>query len=104
MIKLSIITKLKNAGWQRDLSVSYNNIGDAQQAQGDLAGALESYRADLAIAEKLAAQDASNAGWQYDLAVSHAKQGLLRQKMNQPGEALAQFRAALGFARSQALK
>ena len=25
-----------NAGWQRDLSVSYNKIGDVQVAQGDL--------------------------------------------------------------------
>ncbi len=30
-----------NAGWQRDLSVSLNKIGDVRQAQGDLAGALE---------------------------------------------------------------
>jgi hypothetical protein len=33
-----------NAGWQRDLSVSYINAGDVQVAQGDLAGALTSYR------------------------------------------------------------
>ena len=33
-----------NAGWQRDLSVSYNKIGDVQLAQGDLAGALKSYQ------------------------------------------------------------
>jgi hypothetical protein len=33
-----------NAGWQRDLSVSHNKIGDVQRAQGDLAAALTSYR------------------------------------------------------------
>ena len=33
-----------NAGWQRDLSVSYNKIGNVQKAQGDLAGALKFYR------------------------------------------------------------
>src|SRR3954451_4492795 len=43
-----------NAGWQRDLSVSYNKIGDVQVEQGDLAAALASYRASLAIAEGLA--------------------------------------------------
>jgi hypothetical protein len=33
-----------NAGWQRDLSVSHNKIGDVQRAQGDLTAALASYR------------------------------------------------------------
>ena len=42
-----------NAGWQRDLSVSHNKIGDVQREQGDLAAALTSYRASLAIAERL---------------------------------------------------
>jgi hypothetical protein len=27
-----------NAGWQRDLSVAYNQVGDVLKAQGDLAG------------------------------------------------------------------
>ena len=53
-----------NAGWQRDLSVSHNKIGDVQQAQGDLAAALASYQASLAIAERLAKADPGNAGWQ----------------------------------------
>ena len=33
-----------NAGWQRDLSVSHDKIGDVQLAQDDLAAALTSYR------------------------------------------------------------
>ncbi len=32
-----------NAGWQRDLSVSYNKVGDVQVAQGDLPEALKSF-------------------------------------------------------------
>jgi hypothetical protein len=39
-------------------------------AQGDLPGALESYRASMAIAERLAKSDPNNAGWQRDLAWS----------------------------------
>jgi tetratricopeptide (TPR) repeat protein len=62
-----------NAGWQRDLSVSYNNIGDVLVAQGNLAEALKSFRDGLAIAECLAQSDAGNAGWQFDLVVSHWK-------------------------------
>ena len=43
-----------NAGWQRDLSVSHEKIGDVLRAQGNLTAALESYQASLAIAERLA--------------------------------------------------
>jgi hypothetical protein len=39
-----------------------------QRDQGDLAGALKSYRDSLEIREKLAKQDQSNAGWQGNLA------------------------------------
>jgi hypothetical protein len=44
----------KRSGDDRDLSVSYDRIGDVQKAQGDLAGALNSYRDSLAIRERLA--------------------------------------------------
>jgi len=64
-----------NAGWQRDLSVSHNKIGDVQREQGDLAAALTSYRASLAIRERLAKADPGNAGWQRDLSVSHERIG-----------------------------
>ncbi|MCU0857458.1 MAG: hypothetical protein MUC65_03530 [Pontiellaceae bacterium] len=62
-----------NAGWQRDLSVSYDRIGDVLRAQGDLAGALNAYRDSLAVAQRLAAADPSNAEWQRDLFISYAK-------------------------------
>ena len=38
-----------NAGWQRDLSASYEKVEDVQSTQGDLAGALKSYNDGLAI-------------------------------------------------------
>ena len=59
-----------NAGWQRDLSVSHNKIGDVQRAQGDLAAALRSYQASHDIFARLAEADPGNAGWQRDLALS----------------------------------
>ena len=62
-----------NAGWQRDLSVSYNKIGDVQVGQGNLPEALTSFRAGLAIAERLATADPGNAGWQRDVIVSCVK-------------------------------
>jgi hypothetical protein len=38
-----------NTEWQRDLSVSYNKIGDVLKVQGDLAGALSAYRDSLVL-------------------------------------------------------
>ena len=61
-------------------------------AQGDLAGALKSYRDDLAIAERLAQSDPGNAGWQHDLAVRYAKLAEVYRRSNKPGEALAALR------------
>ena len=51
-----------NAGWQRDLSVSQDRIGDVQVAQGNLPAALTSYQASLAIRNRLAQSDSGNAG------------------------------------------
>jgi len=36
-----------NASWKRGLSVTYDNIGDVEVKQGDLAQALKSYSAAL---------------------------------------------------------
>lgn len=41
---------------RRDLSVSYNKLGDIRQAQGDLAGAKAFYEQCLAVSERLAAE------------------------------------------------
>jgi tetratricopeptide (TPR) repeat protein len=62
-----------NAGWQRDLSVSFDRVGDVLVAQGNLPEALRSFRAGLAISERLATSDPDNAGWQRDVAVSNGK-------------------------------
>jgi predicted negative regulator of RcsB-dependent stress response len=48
---------MSNAGWQRDLSVSFNRIGDVLVTQGNLPEALKSYRDSLAIADRLAKPD-----------------------------------------------
>jgi hypothetical protein len=66
-----------NTGWQRDLSVSRDNLGDVAAAAGDQAGAAEHYRAGLAIRERLAAADPTNTGWQRDLSVSRERLGNL---------------------------
>ena len=64
-----------NTGWQRDLSVSHNKLGDVAIAAGDLAAARTAYQASLDIAARLAAADPANTEWQRDLSVSHDKLG-----------------------------
>jgi hypothetical protein len=68
--------------------VSYNNSGDVQRAQGDLAGALKSYRDGLGIAVRLATSDPSNAGWQHALVVSHADLATTFRKTGETAKAL----------------
>ena len=50
------------------LSVGYEKAGNVQLAQGDLGGALQSYRDYLEIARKLAEQATDNAVWQNNAA------------------------------------
>ncbi len=69
-----------NAGWQRDLSVSQDRIGDVLLAQGDLAGALAAYRESLAVRQRLAAADPANAGWQRDLCVNYVRMAMMAEQ------------------------
>jgi Flp pilus assembly protein TadD len=62
-----------NAGWQRDLSVSYEKVGDVLVAQGNLPEALKAFRDSHNIFNRLAQADPGNAGWQGDLIVSYVK-------------------------------
>ena len=88
-----------NAGWQNDLSVSQERIGDVLSAQGNLPEALESYWASLAIVGRLAAVDPGNARWRLDLSVSHSKIGdVLSARGNLP-QALESYGASLAIVR-----
>ena len=86
-----------NAGWQRDLSVNYDKVGDLQSAQGDLAGALQSYCDSLAISEKLTKQDPANADWQRDLSVSYNKVANVQSAQDDLAGALQSYRDGLAI-------
>jgi tetratricopeptide (TPR) repeat protein len=62
-----------NADKQRDLSVSYERLGDVLVAEGKLGEARKSFEDALAIRKTLAAADPSNADKQRDLSVSYWK-------------------------------
>ena len=86
-----------NARWKRDLSVSHDKIGDVLRAQGDLGGALQAYRASLAVREHLAAVDPANAGAQRDLSVSHTRIGDVLLAQGDLVGALQAYRLSLGL-------
>ena len=78
-----------NASWQRDLSGSYDRVGGAQVDQGDLVGALKSYRDSLAIRDVWRKSDRSNTGWQRNLAVSYSKLADVYRRSNDRDNELA---------------
>jgi tetratricopeptide (TPR) repeat protein len=64
------------ADYQRDLSVSYNKMGDLYRALGQGEQAREAYMKSLAIAERLAQAEPDRADYQRDLVVSLVRVGI----------------------------
>jgi tetratricopeptide (TPR) repeat protein len=80
----------------RDLGQALDARGDGLVSLGDLGSAALSYRAALAIAERLAA-DSANAQWQRDLSISYDKLGNIHRAQGDLPAALASHRAALAI-------
>jgi len=88
----------ENKQLQRDLSVSYNKLGDVEVAAGNLAAARERFEAGLAIADRLAQQEPGNAEWQRDLSVSYNKLGDVEVAAGNLAAARERFEADLAIA------
>jgi hypothetical protein len=58
----NVVEAAGNAGWQYDLGIGNERVGDVLFAEGDLAGAMNVYRAKFSIIERLAQTDLGNAG------------------------------------------
>jgi tetratricopeptide (TPR) repeat protein len=71
--------------------------GDMRQTSGNLAAALTSYQASLAIRDRLAKADPGNAGWQRDLSVSQEKIGDVQQAQGDLAAALTSYQASLAI-------
>ena len=80
---------------QRDLSISFNKVGDILKEQGDLDGALRSYRDDLQIAQRLAQADPSSAQAQRDLSVSFDNVGNILKEQGDLDGALRSYKDSL---------
>jgi tetratricopeptide (TPR) repeat protein len=91
-----------NAGWQRDLSVSYNKVGGVLEVQGKLQDAMDAYQQSLNIRRTLADQDKSNAGWQRDLSVSYERVGNVLEAQGKLQDALDAYQQSLNIRRTLA--
>jgi tetratricopeptide (TPR) repeat protein len=81
-----------NAGWQLDLSVSQEKIGNVLAEQGKLQAARNAYQASLAIRERLAG--AHSAGWQRGLSASRIGVADIMQAQGDASGTLEDCRAA----------
>ena len=81
--------------WQRDLSVSYDRVGDMHLQVGDNVAALTAYEESLTIRKKLADLDPTHTEWQRDLSVSHNKVGDMHQANGDVVSALRAYEESL---------
>jgi tetratricopeptide (TPR) repeat protein len=101
-----------NPGWQRDMSDTYDGLGDVLQAQGRLKEALAAYRASAAIAERVATEQLRKelagkaeresvlTGRQRDLAARYIKAGDVAIALTEKGaldDALESYQASLAI-------
>ncbi|MGH3567853.1 MAG: TIR domain-containing protein, partial [Pseudonocardia sp.] len=69
------------ADYQRDLSISYERLGDLYQALGQGEQALQLYQQSLDIRERLAQSEPGRADYQRDLSISYERLGDLYQAL-----------------------
>ncbi|MCP4593479.1 MAG: hypothetical protein GY842_22305, partial [bacterium] len=86
------------ADYQRDLSVSFNKLGDLQQAMGEGEAARDLFAMSLQIRERLAAAEPDRADYQRDISVSFERLGDLQQAMGEVEAARDLFAKDLAIA------
>ena len=84
----------ENADYARDLSVSYNKLGDLARSGGDPAAARRFYEDGLTIRQRLADAAPENADYARDLWVSYWKMAALAENSSSEDEALPRWRRA----------
>ena len=85
------------ADYQRDLSVSFNKLGDLLGSLGEGEQARAYYEKSLAISERLAAAEPNRADYQRDLSVSYEKLGDLLRSLGEGEQARAYYEKSLAI-------
>ena len=94
--------KPDNRQVERDLSVSYERLGDVFMLKGHYDGALAAYRDAIVIVMLLSHLDASNSALMDDLSVCHRKIGDALMAKNDHDGALVAYRNAFAIAETLA--
>jgi tetratricopeptide (TPR) repeat protein len=84
-----------NAQAQRDLSISYNKLGDVQLQLGATDKALGMYQKGLDVRLTLAKADLNNAQAQRDLSISYSKLGNVQSQLGATDKALEMYQKDL---------
>ena len=88
----------ENADYARDLSVSYNKLGDLARSGGDPAAARRYYEDGLTIRKRLADAAPENADYARDLSVSYERLGDLARSGGDPAAARRYYEDMLKIA------
>ncbi len=81
--------------FRRDLSVSFNNVGNIYKAMGEGAKALAYFEKDLKVMEELVALEPGRTDFRRDLSVSFNNVGNIYKAMGEGAKALAYFEKSL---------
>ncbi|MDX1965622.1 MAG: tetratricopeptide repeat protein, partial [Planctomycetaceae bacterium] len=92
----------ENADYARDLSVSYERMGDLFRALGDGTRAREYYEQSLTVRQRLAEQAPENADYARDLSVSYNRLGDLSRDLGESAEARKYYELDLEIAQQLA--
>jgi len=76
-------------GYREELAYALNNIGFAKQAKGDVAGAVEMYRASRGINQELVNLHPDSLDWQVSLAAEYNAEAVAQRKLGDLAGALA---------------
>ena len=87
-----------NTEFQRDVSISYNRLGDIQLRLGHTDDALALYQNALDVRLKLVALAPDNTQFQRDVSVSYNKLGNIQLRLGNTDDALALYQNALDVA------
>jgi WD40 repeat protein/lipoprotein NlpI/alkylated DNA nucleotide flippase Atl1 len=102
---IKIRTKLiesdsSNTGWQNDILVFQNKIGDILRRKMDRKGALEAYRYGLEKAKTIVKLEPSNTLFQHNLFIMQKRMGDLLFEMRDENTAIAFYQAGIETART----
>ena len=94
-LKRAVAADPKNGVKQLELSKRYEQLGEAQAAEGELAAGLANYLLGIELAERLASSSARNAQWQFNLSYQFENTADVQLKAGNRAGALKSYQTSL---------